>query len=76
MIERQVIKKKMKEYAIKEYMANTVGKTGYSHTEIHKTPLGERVTIHTSAPGLIVGSKGKTIKELTVVLKRKFGNKH
>ena len=26
--------------------------------------LGERVTIHTSAPGLIVGSKGKTILEL------------
>jgi len=73
MIERQVIKKKMKEYTIKEYMANKVGKTGYSHTEISKTPLGERVTIYTSAPGLIVGSKGKTIKELTAVLKRKFG---
>jgi small subunit ribosomal protein S3 len=73
MIEREIIKKKLKEYEIKEYMANVVGKTGYSHTEIQRTPLGERVIVYTSAPGLIVGSKGKTIKELTEVLKRKFG---
>ena len=73
MIEREVIKKKLKEYEIKEYMANVVGKTGYSHTDIQRTPLGERVIVYTSAPGLIVGSKGKTIKELTEVLKRKFG---
>jgi len=73
MIEREVINKKIKEYEIKEYMANVVGKTGYSHTDIQRTPLGEKVIVYTSAPGLIVGSKGKTIKELTQVLKRKFG---
>lgn len=73
MIERDIIKKKLKEYEIKEYLANVVGKTGYSHTDIQRTPLGERVIVHTSAPGLIVGSKGKTIKELTEVMKRKFG---
>ncbi len=73
MIEREVIKKKLKEHEIKEYMANVVGKTGYSHTDIQRTPLGERVIVYTSAPGLIVGSKGKTIKELTSTLKIKFG---
>jgi len=73
MIEREVIKKKLKEHEIKEYMANVVGKTGYSHTDIQRTPLGERVVIYTSAPGLIVGSRGKTIKGLTTTLKVKFG---
>jgi len=72
MIERKVISKKLKELQIKEYMANTLDKPGYSHIELTRTPLGEKITVFTSKPGLIVGSKGSIIKELTEVLKRKF----
>ena len=72
MIERQIIKNKIKEHQIREHMANVVGKSGYSHTEIQKTPLGEKIIIYTSAPGLIVGGGGRSIKELTIVLKKKF----
>jgi small subunit ribosomal protein S3 len=73
MIERDIIKKSLKEFHIKEYMADVVGKSGYSHTEIQRTPLGEKVIVYSSKPGLVVGSKGKGIKELTEVLKNKFG---
>ena len=73
MIEKNIMTKKMKEFEIKEYMENVIGKSGYSHTDIQKTPLGEKIIIYTSAPGLIVGRKGKSIKDLTEVLKRKFG---
>ncbi len=73
MIERDIIKKSLKEFGIKEYMSEIIAKPGYSHTEIQKTPLGEKVVVYTSKPGLIVGSKGKGIKELTEVLKNKFG---
>ena len=73
MIERDIIKKNLKEFQIKEYMADVIGKSGYSHTEIQRTPLGEKVVVFTSKPGLIVGSRGKGIKELTEVLKNKFG---
>lgn len=72
MIERKVIDRKLKELQIKEYMADILDKPGYSHIEIHRTPLGEKITIYTSKPGLIVGSKGSIIKELTEILKRKF----
>ena len=73
MIERDIIKKKLKEFEILEYIAEVLDRPGYSHTTIQKTPLGEKVTIFTSKPGFIVGRKGANIKELTEVLKIKFG---
>ncbi len=73
MIEKEVIKKKLKEFEIMEYIENIVDKPGYGFTEIQRTPLGEKVIIHTSKPGLVVGRKGASIRELTEVLKSKFG---
>ena len=73
MIERQILSKKVKEFRVTEYIANVLDKPGYSHTEIQRTPVGEKVIIYTSKPGLIVGRKGSNIKELTEVLKNKFG---
>ena len=73
MIERKIIKKRLEEYAIKTYIESKVGGGGgYSHTDIQKTPLGENIIIHTSRPGMIVGSKGKNIRDLTEELKRIF----
>lgn len=72
MIERKFIAQKLKEYQIREYMANTLAKVGYSHTEIKRTPLGEKVIIYTTRPGLVVGKKGDNIKKLTAFLKKKF----
>lgn len=72
MIERQIINQNMKEYLVKEYLAKELSKTGYSHTEIKRTPLGEKVVIFTTRPGLVVGKKGDNIKRLTFVLKNRF----
>lgn len=73
MIERQILSRKMKEYQIEEFIANNLDKAGYSHIEVQRTPLGEKVIVYSSKPGLIVGRKGVVIKELTEVLKSKFG---
>ncbi len=73
MIERDIIKKKISEFKVLEYIAEVLDRPGYSHTTIQKTPLGEKITIYTSKPGFIVGRKGANIKELTQVLKAKFG---
>jgi len=73
MIERQFLKRRIKEHQIEEYISNILDKAGYSHTEIHRTPMGEKVVIFTSKPGLIVGRGGSSIKELTETLKTKFG---
>lgn len=72
MIERSILEQKMKEFHIKEFIASEFMKTGYSHTKIQRTPLGDKITIYTSRPGLIVGRKGENIRKLTNTLKNKF----
>ena len=72
MIERKTIKKKMDLFLVEKYISDELDKPGYSHTEIQRTPLGEKILIYTSKPGLIVGRGGSTIKELTEVLKKRF----
>src|SRR3989344_9236164 len=73
MIEKNMLKKKIKEFEVMEYIENVMDKPGYGYTEIQRTPLGEKIIIYTSKPGLIVGRKGSSIKELTEILKTKFG---
>lgn len=73
MIERKFIAQKIKEYQIQEYIENNLKNVGHSHTKMIKTPLGEKIIISASRPGLIVGRKGQNIKELTKTLKKRFG---
>jgi small subunit ribosomal protein S3 len=72
MIERKFVSEKMRELLVQSFMAKELGKGKYSYFEIKKTPLGEKIIIYTSRPGLIVGKKGENIKHLTQILKSKF----
>ncbi len=72
MIEKQFVIQKKKEIQIQEYIASQLTKAGYSHTEIKRTPLGEKIIIYTTRPGLVVGKKGENIQNLTNTLKNKF----
>ncbi len=72
MIERKFVAQKIKEFQIEEYITQSLENVGHSHTKMVKTPLGEKIIIFTSRPGLIVGRKGQNIKQLTKTLKKKF----
>lgn len=72
MIERKFVAQKIKEFQIQEYITQSLHNVGHSHTKMVKTPLGEKIVIFTSRPGLIVGRKGQNIKLLTKTLKKKF----
>lgn len=72
MIERKFVAEKLKELQVKEFVAQTIGHGKYSRLDIKKTPLGEKIVIHTSRPGLVVGKKGENIKLLTEVMKKRF----
>ena len=72
MIEKQILKKKIKEYLLQDHIAGELPKGSYSKLELKKTPLGEKIIIHTSRPGLVVGSKGANINRLNKILKTKF----
>lgn len=72
MIERKFVAQKMKEFQIQEYITQNLQNVGHSHTRMVKTPLGEKIIIFTSRPGLVVGRKGQNIKLLTKTLKKRF----
>jgi len=72
MIERKIINQRMKEFQIEEYISENLKNSGHSHTRVQRTPLGEKIIIYTSRPGMIVGRKGQNIKKLTFTLKKMF----
>lgn len=73
MIERKFVAQNIKEHAIEEFIRNSLKRVGHSHTKLQRTPIGEKITIYVSRPGLVVGREGQNIKNLTRVLKKKFG---
>ena len=73
MIEKQIVSKHMKEYLMQEFIKTYLPNGSYSKIDLRKTPLGEKIIIHTSRPGLVVGRKGANLSELTYVLKTKYG---
>jgi len=72
MIERKFVNQKLREFQIQEHIGRIFAKTGYSHIEIKRTPLGEKVIVYTTRPGIVVGKKGDNIKKLTALLKNKY----
>ena len=72
MIERDIIKEKIKEFQVEEYVKSHLSGVGHSSTKIKRTPLGEKIIITASRPGLVVGRKGQNIKKLTKSLKSSF----
>ena len=72
MEERKSVKFKKDEFAIKEYVKGTLGKGKISRIKIEYTPIGEKVIVSTTKPGLIIGKRGEKIEELTNLLKTNF----
>ncbi len=73
MIERQFVAQNFKEQQIQEYIRGNLKRAGQAGIKLQRTPLGEKITIYSSHPGLIVGRGGENIKKLTLALKKKFG---
>jgi small subunit ribosomal protein S3 len=72
MILRKVVDQKLKEFEIQEFIQSSLKRVGLSHIKLQMTPLGEKIVIFASRPGLIVGRKGQNIRKLTTTLKKKF----
>ncbi|MEK6847871.1 MAG: 30S ribosomal protein S3 [Nanoarchaeota archaeon] len=72
MEEKNVVKFKKEEFAIREYIRESLGKGKVSRVKIEYTPVGEKIIISTNRPGMIIGKGGEKIKELTRILKGKF----
>jgi small subunit ribosomal protein S3 len=78
MEEKQTVKFKKEEFAIKEIIRKNIGKGKMSKVRIEYTPVGEKVIISTDKPGLVIGRGGESLNELSNMLKKnfKFQNLH
>ncbi len=72
MEERKFIKLKKEEFGIKEFVKRDLGKGKISNLDIEYTPVGEKIVIYTSKPGLVIGRRGEKIEDLTGILKKRF----
>ena len=72
MEEKNIVKLKKEEFAIREGIKENVGKGKVSKVKIEYTPIGEKIIISTNRPGLIIGRGGGKINELTQLLKKNF----
>ena len=72
MEERNTVKFKKDEFAIREYIKKSLGKGKISSVEINYTPVGEKIIVSTHKPGLVIGRKGETIGKLTNTLRTNF----
>lgn len=72
MEEKKVVKFKKDEFAVKEYIKQSIGKGKISRVKIEYTPVGEKIVVSTNRPGLVIGRGGEKIAELTEILKTKF----
>ncbi|MCD6260459.1 MAG: 30S ribosomal protein S3 [Thaumarchaeota archaeon] len=63
----------MKKAEIYEYLAEKLKDAGFGGVDIFFTPIGTRITIYAMRPGRVIGSRGRTIKEISRELEEKFG---
>jgi small subunit ribosomal protein S3 len=72
-IQKYFVKENARKAEIDEYLSIELKRAGYSKVEMTKTPLGTRVVIYAAKPGLVIGRRGQSIRDLTKVLEEQFG---
>jgi small subunit ribosomal protein S3 len=72
-IHKFFVKENARKAEIDEYLSQDLKRAGYSRVEMTKTPLGTRVVIYAGKPGLVIGRRGQSIRDLTKILEEQFG---
>jgi small subunit ribosomal protein S3 len=70
---KNVIKNNFRNMELNEFLSTSLKDAGYGGVEVQKTPVGARITVFVTRPGLVIGRKGTGIKDLMVKLEQKFG---
>jgi small subunit ribosomal protein S3 len=67
------MKNNFRNLELDEFLSETLRDAGYGRVDVQKTPIGTRITLSVTRPGLVIGRKGAGIKDLTTKLEQKFG---
>lgn len=71
-LKKHFIDRGIKAMQINEYLRKELYRSGFAGVDMQKTPLGVRINLKTSRPGLVIGKSGKRIREITENLQEKF----
>jgi small subunit ribosomal protein S3 len=67
------VKENARRAEIDEFLSQELKRAGYSKVVMNKTPLGTRIVVYAAKPGLVIGRRGQSIRDLTAVLEQQFG---
>jgi len=70
--ERKLITENIRRVLLKEYIRKETEKAGFGGLDIQRTPMGTRITLVAERPGMIIGQRGASIKDLTDVVENRF----
>jgi small subunit ribosomal protein S3 len=70
---KSVIKNNFRNMELNEFLAASLKDAGYGGVEVQKTPVGARITVFVTRPGLVIGRKGVGIKDLMAKIEQQFG---
>lgn len=71
--ERKFVAENIRRVLLKEYLMKEVSRAGFGGLDVQRTPMGTRIILTTERPGLVIGRRGQTIKNLTAVIEDRFG---
>jgi small subunit ribosomal protein S3 len=69
---RNIMKNFARNAELDEFLRTQIGDAGYGGAEVQKTPVGTRITIFVTRPGLVIGRRGVGIRALTEQIEKKF----
>ena len=73
---KNIIKDNYNIMLLNDYLREEIKEAGFSRVEISKTPVGTKITLYVTRPGIVIGRKGGNIKSLTDKLESDFGLKN
>jgi small subunit ribosomal protein S3 len=71
--EREFVEEGIRKADIKEFLRDSLQKAKFGGVDIRRTALRTRMIIYAERPGLIIGRRGRNIKDLTDVMEERYG---
>ncbi len=72
-VEKKFLKRSLNDLKVKNFLYKELERASVSKIEIQKTPIATRIMVEVRRPGVVVGKRGKSIKDLCNFLERDFG---
>ncbi len=69
---KHFIEEAIKKEELDAFLAKELVRAQYGGVEVTKTPMGARVVIFATKPGIVIGRRGSNIRELTRILEERF----